>query len=266
MWEPLARPWPAGLLEQVFLRAPIYDLVFCHLSPRTLVWLSRTCRAAHLAVTCFFRRAYNINRHLSRYFSDPLAFRSIQARTGLVISGSNALQFLDRTLYPESDIDLYAHPGHVYELLGWLESVGYQFQPNEWHNQEHDWRDHAKANWDGTSKRIIEDTANGLGTRYPGIAAVYTFKRFVVMDRETVELQVQVIETTCNPIETIMKFHTSLSKLSSFLRTCFDAFGCSLRDERYYFQCSIFLLPRCNIRGAMRTQDPRSVPPLRCRP
>ncbi|KAG1758073.1 hypothetical protein EDD22DRAFT_784371 [Suillus occidentalis] len=67
--------------------------------------------------------------YLSRYFSDPLQFRSLQARTGLVMSGSNALQFVDHTSYPESDLDLYAHPGHLYELMEWLESIGYNLTP-----------------------------------------------------------------------------------------------------------------------------------------
>ncbi|KAG2743357.1 hypothetical protein P692DRAFT_201723705, partial [Suillus brevipes Sb2] len=50
-------------------------------------------------------------------------FHSLQARTGLVISGSNAHQFLNHTSYPESYFDLYAHPGHLYELMEWLEST-----------------------------------------------------------------------------------------------------------------------------------------------
>lgn len=153
MWEPEPpRPLPVHFLQEVFSTAPIYDLIFCNLSPRTLAWLSRTCRRAHEAVTRFICRAYNINRHLSRYFPDPLAFRSLQARTGLVISGHNALQFLDRGFYPESDLDLYAHPGHVYEALEWLDSVGYEFKPEYW--QEEDWRDEVPADWHGTAKRI----------------------------------------------------------------------------------------------------------------
>ncbi|KAG1748497.1 uncharacterized protein EDB91DRAFT_1334677 [Suillus paluster] len=217
MWMSLAPPRPPqarpGHVQQVFSCAPIYDLIFCDLSPRTLVWLSHACRYTHAAVACFYRRAYNINQHLSRFFSDPLSFRSLQARTGLVISGSNALQFFDRTFYPGSDLDLYAHPGHVYELLEWLESVDYQFEPSG--HQEEDWHNHVSADWDGTVKRTQQEqaaggTANALDLSwYPDIAGVYTFKRFAVVDGEFVELKVQVMETTCNPISTIMKFHST---------------------------------------------------------
>ncbi|KAG1754581.1 hypothetical protein EDB19DRAFT_1667165 [Suillus lakei] len=211
MWEPeVPRPLPENLLQKVFLTAPIYDLILCDLSPRTLVWFSRTCRLAYMAVTRFFPRAYNINRHLSRYFPDPLAFRSLQARTGLVISGSNALQFLDKSFYPESDLDLYAHPGHVYEALEWLESVGYRFQPETW--QHEDWHDEVPADWDGTTRRIDRrgDMINlNPDMEYSDVAGVYTFMRLVAMDTETAILKVQIIATKCNPIQTITQFHST---------------------------------------------------------
>lgn len=212
MWEPeLPRPLPAHFLQEIFSTAPIYDLILCDLSPRTLVWLSRTCRRAHEAVTRFVGRAYNINRHLSRYFPDPLAFRSLQARTGLVISGSNALQFLDRSFYPESDLDLYAHPGHVYEALEWLESVGYKFQPTSWQYQ--DWHDDVSTDWDGTERRIDRHGQMTINLEpnmvYSDVAGVYTFTRPAAMDTETVMLKVQIIATKCNPIQTITQFHST---------------------------------------------------------
>ncbi|KAG1891198.1 hypothetical protein F4604DRAFT_398097 [Suillus subluteus] len=213
MWEPEPpRPFPAYFLQEVFSTAPIYDLILCDLSPRTLVWLSRTCRRAHEAVTHFACRAYNINRHLSRYFPDPTAFRSLQARTGLVISGSNALQFLDRSFYPESDLDLYAHPGHVYEALEWLESVGYKFQPDAWWRQQ-DWRDEVSADWDGTARRISDHGEMMIdfqpNMEYSEVAGVYTFTRSVAIDTETVILKVQIIAAKCNPIQTITQFHST---------------------------------------------------------
>lgn len=218
MWRSLAarqRPPRAGRVIRVFSSAPIYDLIFRDLSPRTLVRLSRTCHMIHEAVTHFFQRAYNINRHLSRYFPDPLSFRSLQARTGLIISGSNALQFLDRTFYPESDLDIYSHPGHVYEVLEWIESLGYQFEPHRY--QVEDWHNQVSPDWDGTIPRILqaldplqEEEEDVRLARYSNIAEVYTFKRFVAMsDGEHVELRVQVIQTTYNPIDTIMKYHST---------------------------------------------------------
>ncbi|KAG2062926.1 hypothetical protein BDR04DRAFT_954237, partial [Suillus decipiens] len=170
--------------------------ILCHLSPRTLVWLSHTCHYMYMEVASFFQCAYNINRHLSRYFPDPLAFRSLQARTGLVISGFNAIQFMDRTCYPESDLDLYAHPGHVRELSEWLVSAGYIFEPTQ----------NVSANWDGTMTRVPQGQAGGL--YHPAITAIF-FRRFVVINGEPVELKVQVIETTCNPIQTITKSHST---------------------------------------------------------
>ncbi|KAF7978619.1 hypothetical protein HWV62_45099 [Athelia sp. TMB] len=40
----------------------------------------------------------------------------MQARTGTVISGSNVVQFFDRTYYEEADLDLYVNPGHGEEV------------------------------------------------------------------------------------------------------------------------------------------------------
>jgi hypothetical protein len=39
---------------------------------------------------------YNIEHHFGRYFDDPLSFRVLQAQTGTIVSGSNALQFFER--------------------------------------------------------------------------------------------------------------------------------------------------------------------------
>lgn len=123
----------------LFARAPVYDPVFARLSPRTLVRLALTCRAAYLAAAEFKSRAFNVNRHFSRYFTDPIAFRSLQAKTNTLVSGSNALQFLDRTFYPEADLDLYTHPGHSSEVAQFLvEAQGYVYTPRE--PQEQDWK------------------------------------------------------------------------------------------------------------------------------
>ncbi|KIJ42145.1 hypothetical protein M422DRAFT_171479, partial [Sphaerobolus stellatus SS14] len=54
-------------------------------------------------------RAFNINDFLKRFLKDPRKFRSLQTRTGALISGSQALQLLGRTRWPDSDLDLYIY-------------------------------------------------------------------------------------------------------------------------------------------------------------
>ncbi|PCH44988.1 hypothetical protein WOLCODRAFT_91093 [Wolfiporia cocos MD-104 SS10] len=86
----------------------IYDRICERLTPVSLIRMRRVSRTTYQAVQDFSYRAFDVNRRLSRFFSDPFAFRSLQARTATLISGSFALQFFDRTFYPEADLDLVA--------------------------------------------------------------------------------------------------------------------------------------------------------------
>jgi len=51
--------------------------------------------------------------------------------TGTLISGSTALQFFDRTVYEDSDLDLFVEHASARPLTLWLESIGYKFIPNK---------------------------------------------------------------------------------------------------------------------------------------
>lgn len=202
-----------AVYARLFARAPVYDLVFACLSPRSLVRLALTCRAAYLAVAEFKSRAFNVNRHFLRYFTDPIAFRSLLARTNSLVSGSNALQFLDRTFYPESDLDLYTHPGHSFEVAQFLvEAEGYQYIPREF--QEKDWRVTTKGHWDGTEQRVVPSRSHA----YPEttIKAVWTFEKTGTNEEC---LKVQIIEASSSPLESILGFHSSTSCSASILST-----------------------------------------------
>jgi hypothetical protein len=72
-------------------------------------------RAMHDNFKSYVRRTININRILKRFFPEPDVFRVLQRQTGTLISGSQALQFFDRTFYPESDLDLFLFPGREYD-------------------------------------------------------------------------------------------------------------------------------------------------------
>jgi hypothetical protein len=145
-----------------------------------------------------------------RFFCNPIDFRSLQARTGTLISGSNALQFLDRTFYAESDLDLYTHPGHSREVGLWLiRHEGYQFVPSA--SQAADFEALVKDNWDGLAKRYDPDNdvdmVQGQRYRLTGIGAVYTFAKDKDVDGAP-PLKVQIIEAETNPLQCVLGFHS----------------------------------------------------------
>lgn len=190
--------------------APIYDVLFSCLSPLSLTRLAMTCRAAYLAVAKFKRRAYNINRHFSRYFTNPIAFRSLQAKTNTLVSGSNALQFLDRTFYPEADLDLYTHPRHSFEVAQFLVEIeGYRYVPR--HTQRQDWKAAVNIPLDLLERRVVPRGNTNHAYPVTIIRAVWTFEKPGV-DQEC--LKVQIIEGWASPFEAILGFHSSTFVLS----------------------------------------------------
>lgn len=54
-----------------------------------------------------------------------IGFRALQADSGLLVSASQALQFLRRRYFENSDIDFYVGPGGATPVRAWLETDGY---------------------------------------------------------------------------------------------------------------------------------------------
>ncbi len=92
---------------------------------------SRTCKTAYYMVQDYMKRAFRVDRLLSRYFSpaEITHFRELQFVTGALISGSTALQFLDRDTYPDSDLDVYVQYRFIRLLTEWLVEIGYKYKP-----------------------------------------------------------------------------------------------------------------------------------------
>ncbi|KAH7100726.1 hypothetical protein BKA62DRAFT_771213 [Auriculariales sp. MPI-PUGE-AT-0066] len=110
---------------------PIYDVLLAACSPpTTLARIAKTSRSAHAAVQDFMTQRWH--RQLRR-FCDPFAFRSMQARTGVIVSGSQALSFFrgddfGRDEYGRlSDLDLYPVKGTEREIGLWLIAQGYSY-------------------------------------------------------------------------------------------------------------------------------------------
>ena len=106
--------------EKAFHCTDVYDRINSMIPPHSSVMLSQTCYTANDARASFTRRTFNINCHLGHFFQNPLEFHTIQAETGTIISGSSALQFFDREIFEDSDLDLYLYPGHLVRIDTWL--------------------------------------------------------------------------------------------------------------------------------------------------
>jgi hypothetical protein len=98
------------------------------------LWFTQPPYTFDLAASCPFLLAYyrlyrnnfwDIHGFISRYFSNPVEFRALQAQTQLLISGSAVLQFVLREYWPTSDLDLVVGQEHLYSVVGWLTAHGW---------------------------------------------------------------------------------------------------------------------------------------------
>jgi hypothetical protein len=67
---------------------------------------SRVARLTRDVIEIRNARTYSIHRLLRPFLDRPVVFRCLQARTGTLISRSNALNFFDRMRYQDSHLDL----------------------------------------------------------------------------------------------------------------------------------------------------------------
>ena len=227
----------------MFEEEEICNILFHYLSPLNIARMASVSRTLYSAVKQYRGRAYNINKRLERFFpkDQVLSFRSLMARTRMVISGSFALQFLDRSFYPESDLDLYAHPDKgIIEIGNFLTSQGYAYQPEPW--QSLNFQDGAEHMLENTN---AEHEDPGLLYPFKSIRAVYTFERPVEGHS-----RVQIVVSHISPLASILEFHSSMSLPGGELkRQKLTAFF-SLRHERHRIQRRVLAIPICNVRAS----------------
>ncbi|RDB18544.1 hypothetical protein Hypma_000285 [Hypsizygus marmoreus] len=73
----------------------------------------------------------NITQLLVHDFSakECTQFRWLQSETGMLISGSTAIEFFKSARYPDSDLDLFVQHEYAYAVIDWLQKSGYAFEP-----------------------------------------------------------------------------------------------------------------------------------------
>jgi hypothetical protein len=157
-----------------------WDLILNHLDARDLVYLAAANRDTRVVVTNFKTRAFKVEKILSKFFSyeQIQQFRAMQRQTGTVISGSAALQFFHRIVWPATDLDLYVEKSQVAHCTSFIASCGYLLEAS---------RDSEDCDYDLASIQTVEDFTKG-------------------------PFRVQVIATRSSVMTTILGFHSSATK------------------------------------------------------
>jgi len=192
---------------------------------------SRTCKYFHYTVSSYLRRKHKLETVLGKYFTDDqiLHFRHLQATTGMIISGSTALQFFERVLYPDSDLDLYVEYRYMRLVALWLASIGYRYVParNKVISEEQDDAGRVSAT-QPTLKEALAAIAPpdivypihgyeshpppriffyGSGGGYLDATAILNFAK---RDEFHEHSKIQLISASNSPVEMVLNFHSSM--------------------------------------------------------
>ncbi|KAF8185704.1 hypothetical protein BJ912DRAFT_972907 [Pholiota molesta] len=181
------------------------DVLLEELSPGELFKYGKTCKHIHSIVESYIRRRFQIDKLLATYFtpSQIADFRRLQASTGMLISGSTALQFFNRVVYPDSDLDVYVEHAYREDIGLWLLSIGYKYVPYPTSNSK-TFQDDLDLNPDTTPSRMLTQRhfiESGQG--YLGAQCVFTFVK------QKPFRKVQMITSLNSPLERILSFHST---------------------------------------------------------
>lgn len=107
-------PEKAKTLLDIFHKESHYPIFIklCELLPiADIISLTRTCKQLSNLYQTLLPLQWNVNRTLERFVRDPSAFRSQLGRCDALVSGSVALQFFEKVIWQESDLDIYVENG-----------------------------------------------------------------------------------------------------------------------------------------------------------
>ncbi|KAJ7157063.1 hypothetical protein C8R43DRAFT_832426, partial [Mycena crocata] len=135
------------------------------------------------------------------FIDDPAAFRSILKQCGAVVSGSQMIQFFDRTTYHGSDMDIFLRIGGVLPMSGWLENQGYNLISS--HNGYPDVK--RKVN-----RLLISKMNEHPCVQNDTVKAVHNYQRFIASLTVVYSQKIQLITVDMNPIHHVMfDFHST---------------------------------------------------------
>lgn len=189
------------------------------LEPRELLRFSRLCAAAKLKVDSYMSRKFSIYRILDRFFdhNDSIEFRFLMRSTGLIVSGSSALQLFDRSLYEESDLDLFVNRRHADLVATWVLKRGYEFELSLVQKNE-------SLSYDDLIFFEPRDLTEDCFTTFSDTRFYYGFNVLNFVNRNTGR-KVQVILAKDCPVSLILNFHSSQYAFLTCYRMLWSVFS-----------------------------------------
>ncbi|KAK0435096.1 uncharacterized protein EV420DRAFT_1230751, partial [Desarmillaria tabescens] len=178
------------------------DFLLCDSTPGELFRLSLCASVVQNAVSRFMKRAYRLEAFLAPFFTAQqyALFQELQAVTGLLISGSVALQFFMRIWFDNSDLDLYVHHRHIAAMHEFLVGAGYAYLeavPSESFPA-------TKERLDSVFQLKIVCSSDNTSAKYSG-RGVFAVLHYTKADGTKVDL----ITTLYCPFQVILGFHST---------------------------------------------------------
>ncbi|KJA12934.1 hypothetical protein HYPSUDRAFT_649054 [Hypholoma sublateritium FD-334 SS-4] len=249
------------------LPATTDDILLDCLPPSDILRYSRTCRYANTVVKSYMKRAFNLNKLLSRFFSptEIQRFRELQCSTGMLISGSIALQFFERVLYPDSDLDLYIEHRFSRQVADWLVNIGYNYAPlpGQDNPQSLDEAFHRNPHNQTHIPRIavlLKDIIFSVQKDYVTSPFVFNF------EKQNPYRKIQLISSLLSPLQRILGFHSTCVMNIITHDKAYSFYPRATFDEHYSLVCrpdvEVDTLKKYKARG-WSMFDLSDFPPLR---
>lgn len=147
------------------------------------------------AFNSFSRRAYDIDKALLPFFSNTDDFRQLLCDTGAIISGSFALQFITREVWPDIDLNLFVDVENRAWVGEWLLENGFVYRAST-------------RQYDATS--IVQAASYEEAIECPGARSIMVVDVLDTLDfvrtTEGVEKTVVLHVVRNEPIQTVLKF------------------------------------------------------------
>ncbi|KAJ6264052.1 LOW QUALITY PROTEIN: hypothetical protein Dda_0192 [Drechslerella dactyloides] len=218
------------LLFKVCNLAEVFEQITTGLRMMDCISLTSSCKFFHERKPWI----WNINKHMHHFLRDTCAFRSLMAKHGALVSGSDALQFFTRHRYPKSDLDVYVHGDEaLQQFADHLVSVeNYTF--HRYPRQFEDYRDSILYRKDilQAQKEDVRDAKTApqrkqmkelAAYEMKSIEGVFLFERGKAGDK--FHRQIQIIASIGPPLYAILNdFYTTLIFNFYDYKTAFSIF------------------------------------------